>query len=79
MSTYRRATSQRTARRRITRRRHLDLVPTVTADGQFYHRIERAATLRRQRYQTGPRYGQELADERKTRRETAALRPEGQQ
>lgn len=74
--------SHLTHRRRVTRRRHLDLTPTVTLDGQLHHHLERAAALRAQRYQTGPRYGQELAAARKARRERGAalgpsFRPEG--
>lgn len=56
-----------TTRKRVTGRRHIDLVPTVTVDGQFEHHSERRHTLAAQRYQTGPRYGQELADVRKVR------------
>lgn len=55
----------RAARKQVTGRRHVDLVPTVTELGMAMHRLERAVTLRGQRYQTGPRYGQELAAARK--------------
>lgn len=61
------STSQRTDRRAVTGRRHLDLVPTVTTVGQEAHHAERAYTLARQRYQTGPRHGQELAAARRGR------------
>lgn len=55
----------RAERKRVTGRRHVDLVPTVTEHALLLHHLERTMTLRGQRYQTGPRYGQELAAARK--------------
>lgn len=55
----------RSDRKRVTGRRHIDLVPTVTVEGLAAHHAERALNAATQRYQTGPRYGQELAEARK--------------
>lgn len=57
-------------------------MPIVTAAGQVAHHAERAHALKRQRYQTGPRYGQELAAARKAarnRQEARSLAVEGRQ
>jgi hypothetical protein len=51
----------RADRKRVTGRRHVDLVPTAIDYALTEHHLERIQTLRGQRYQTGPRYGQELA------------------
>lgn len=52
-------------RKRETGCRYIDLVPTVSAAALDAHHAERARTLQAQRYQTGPRHGQELAAKRK--------------
>jgi hypothetical protein len=57
--------SHRTIRRVVTSRRHLDLVPTITVGQLASHHAERAAWVAAQRYQTGPRAGQELAAARR--------------
>lgn len=54
-----------THRKLVIRRRHLDLVPTLSEHALAVHHAERRATLASQRYRTGARYGQELAAARK--------------
>lgn len=55
-------------RKRVTLRRHLDLVPSAPTDDQmdaYRVRLWGARIRLGLQYQTGPRYGQQLAEARK--------------
>lgn len=52
-------------RKRVSQRRHLDLVPRITGEALAIYTALRRYALAKQRYMTGARYGQELAASRK--------------